>query len=106
MGFEWRRDLYSCIYIVVNFVLFTLGYVFWLQQPKEVNVVDVQEMDALYVALLLAAYTSGAMYGPPSVAVGTVVPGTCQLVAPTKLTLETLGSSKVLQSPPSGSGQN
>jgi hypothetical protein len=85
----------------VNFVLFILAYVFWLQQPKEVNVADVQAMDAPYVALLLAAYTSGAMYGPPA-AIGTVVPTTGTLAPPTKLTLETLGSTKVLQSVPSG----
>ena len=101
MGFEWRRDLYSCIYIVISFVIIILGFVFWIQEPIAVKVSDVQEMDAPYAALLLAAYTSGAMYGPPS-AIGTVVPGTGQLAPPTTLTLETLGSSKVLQSAPSG----
>jgi len=101
MRFEWRRDLYSCIYTLVSLVLYILGAVFFLQEPKEVNVVDVQKMDAPYVAVLLAAYTSGAIYGPPA-AVGIVQTGTGTLAPPTKFKLETLGSSQVIQSMPSG----
>jgi len=98
MQFEWRRDLYSCIYTLVSLVLYILGAVFWLQEPKEVNVADVQKMDAPYVALLLAAYTSGAIYTSP----GAVLTGTGTLAPPTKFKLETLGSSQVIQSIPSG----
>jgi len=97
MDLNWRRDAYSWAYILVNFVLFVLAFMFWLQKPREVDVVDVERVDAPYLAVLLAAYTSGVMYTAPGVRASTPA----LMPPPAKLSLETLGSYQVMQTAPS-----
>jgi len=88
---DWREHGYSWVYIMVNFVLFILGFVFWQQEPMKVNVADVELMDAPYLAFLLEFYTTGITYGPNAAA--TAVIATSLALPPiTKLSLETLGA--------------
>ena len=54
---DWRRDGYSWVYTLVNFVLFILGFVFWLQKPAEIDVIDIKMIDAPYLATFIHMYT-------------------------------------------------
>ena len=83
MTMSWRTDGYSWLYILLNFILFILGFVFWLQDPAEVKVIDVMRVDAPYLSLLMHKYADTT-------------------VAPTKLSLETLGSYETFTKMPSG----
>ena len=99
MKLDWQTHGYSWAYILINFILCILGFVFWLQDPKEVNVSDLQLVDAPYVAVLLELYTTGITYTLDATNTN-MIPASTPLAPPAKLTLETLGSYSALTKNP------